>query len=709
MQGFGGRSDLPRGRSFGWRAPSFWIMLVVCWVTYSAFTQKWPTVDDPLFLDYAARLTWNPTLCEVADAPFQGRVVEDYIVFESTHPPFVPYWIKTIGACFGEGLGTLHWGFFVFLVLAAWGLGGLIARYTAFPPVLALGLVLGPLFLPFATGFMTDVPLFALWVGALWFWENYMHATSKRHLYLALAFLMAMAAVATAYQGLGLLVVLLWRGKSYGKMSQAFLLVAIVSIIFLVWLLLVWKHYGIFPYFDPPRSDLTIAGEMEKGIHWTNIWQKVQAMVIYWGAALGPFLAIWLLKVGSRQLIFPLLSVTGWGLVWVWGSPLQDSEMWQWGWVLASAGLIAGLVFFKALDQLRGWQNDGVTPSLLIWAIGFFVFQAFIAALASPRYLLLGFAALFLLILRTLPVRAWVQWALYLGLVVQIGMGFWVARAEFDYADAQRLSSLNLAEYAGDADITVAGEFGLHYSTDQLGWSYYLEGHEDEVSYLLVPSEIDHVAPDSNLIAEAEIVQKLVLPGKTGIRVMNREAEAGLYHSGHGLLPFSFSNARLEEFTLYRCFRQVLPQWQGDGNDARFVAEVAGPILPQSPVSTAFQCDWDGLTRIKLNLATYARRNDSTLQVSLIELEEDGSEREVLRRSIPSKELEDNQWLTLDFDPITSKDRRFKLILASPDATPGNAITIWTNSAADGVYNHGDTRRQGRLKALVFCLPKTFN
>jgi len=677
----------------------------MCWVCYSAFVQKWPTNDDPLFLDYAERLTWNPTRCEVSDEPFQGRLVTDYIVFESTHPPFVPYWIKSIGACFGDDLSTLHWGFFAFLVLSAWGLGGLIARYTAFPPVLALGLVLGPLFLPFATGLMTDVPLFALWVCGLWFWENYMHATGKGHLHLLMAFLAVLAAVATAYQGLGLLLILLWRGKAHGKMGQAFIMVTVVFAIFLTWLFLIWRHYGIFPYFDPPRTDLTIASEMGKGVLWANVWQKVQSMVLYWGAALGPFLVIWLLKLGSKRLVFPFLALTGWGLVWVWGSPLRDSAMWQWGWLLASCGLITWLVLVRGFNQLRGWQNDGVTPSLLLWVMGFLVFQAFFAALASPRYLLLGFAALFLLLLRTLPVRAWVQWGLYLGWMVQIGLGYWVARAEFDYAEAQRLSRLDLAQYSGNAPITVAGEVGLHYSADQLGWQYYLHGREDEVSYLLVPSEIDHVAPDPNLLSEAEIVQQFTLPARTGIRVMNREAEAGLYRNGHGFLPFSFSNARLEEFTLYRCFRQVLPHWRGEGENPAFTPVVAGTILPDTPVSTEFQCDWEGLTRIKLNMATYARRNDATLRVSLFEIAGNDVGQEVFRRDLQTSELEDNQWVTLDFDPIASKNKRYRLILASPDATLQNAVTIWTNSAAEGVYYHGDERRNGRLKALVFCLP----
>ena len=93
------------------------ILIGLCAAAYLPFITKGVTYDDFVFLDYAERLTANPTRCVVGDYIWQGFLLEDLVVFESTHPPFIPYWIKAVKKFFGNNLIILHLAFFLLFFL----------------------------------------------------------------------------------------------------------------------------------------------------------------------------------------------------------------------------------------------------------------------------------------------------------------------------------------------------------------------------------------------------------------------------------------------------------------------------------------------------------------------------------------------------------------------------------------------------------------
>ena len=100
----------------------------------------------------------------------------------------------------------------------------------------------------------------------------------------------------------------------------------------------------------------------------------------------------------------------------------------------------------------------------------------------------------------------------------------------------------------------------------------------------------------------------------------------------------------------------------------------AGEIYGENSVSQSFISPDDGLTEIQIPVATYARINNSSLQVSLL----DSSRKVISTRMLLTKNILDNSLVNLDFSPLwNSKNMRYDLILKSLDGHSGNAITVW--------------------------------
>ncbi len=685
-------------------SPAVWVFLpLACCACYLPFLDKGVTYDDVIYLEYAERLTKNPFRCEVSDLAFQGRMLEDYVVFESTHPPLIPYYIRVVTHLFGENIALLHFAFLPFLLLASLGLGDLVQRYTGHSPLLALGVTLGPLFLPAATWLMTDAPLFAFWVAAIAAWERALAARGKAaRAWTLVCVLATLAASFTAYQGLGILPLLLLRGWVAGHGRGALLVAVSAAAPLALWLFLIWLHYGIFPYFSPPREELSIATEVGKGLVGENIWLKTRVLALYLGAGLFFFLPLALFFKGWPARFYLILALCGWG----WALTLNLFPEWTnlqrlFPGLLASLGLLALPLVARAVEAGRSHPRDKPWLwMLLLWLLGIACFQLFLAAFAAPRYILPLLAPLLILLLTFIPRDGFARGLSLGALALSIAAGLVVALADEEYADAQRIDQLNLEEYG---KIHFVGEKGMKYNGERAGWRYFMPGMENEVGYLLVTSEIDRIAIPAAMMERLEPVAEFPIPGRWPLRVMNREAKAGFYIHTRGLLPFSWSDRRLESFVLYKHYQPGNAPWRTEPVDI----QSAGNILPDRPVIQDFQCLEDGLTILQLNLATNARVNQSTLVVVLQELRPDGGEpRLVFREEVDASILKDNAWREFQFEPQASKGKTYRVRLESPDATPASAVTIWTNREAKGFFHCGEERVAGAIGLVALCFNK---
>lgn len=112
-----------------------------------------------------------------------------------------------------------------------------------------------------------------------------------------------------------------------------------------------------------------------------------------------------------------------------------------------------------------------------------------------------------------------------------------------------------------------------------------------------------------------------------------------------------------------------------------------GELLPDRVVEQTLVCPDDHLSHVALMVGTYRRVNTSSLVLRILD-DQGNTVREVTR---PTATFGDNEFTVFHFEPIPeSRDRTFQLWIASPDAQPGNAITLWARP----------TRRPA---GLVYC------
>ncbi|MDJ0835097.1 MAG: hypothetical protein QNK37_01190 [Acidobacteriota bacterium] len=678
---------------------TFLILSGLCFAAYLPFITKGVNYDDFVFLDYARLLTKDPTRCIVGDYVWQGMVLKDLVVFESTHPPFIPYWIKTVSFFFGpENLVVLHLAFFPFLLLATLATADLIVRWCKASPYLALGLTLGPMFLPIATNLMTDTAMFAFWFTAITCWDRALERRwwSPWHLGAAAATLLACF---TAYQALGLALVLPVMGLMRARGRIALVWTAAALLPFALWVTAIWLRYDFFPYFAPPREELSIATEVRRGMMLENMWVKLRVMLLYLGAGPGLF---FLVALRDRKT---WLILAGWALAltaFLFEGPVWGNNLSAWFWF--TLGLAVIPLSLRIMRRFR-FSNDAdhaVAAALLVSAAGLAVFQVAVAAFAAPRYVfvLLGAAFLFALKLYRPPVNKSLL-PLYIPLALSVIMGLLVTAADWRYAEAQRVELLDLP----DADIHFVGEKGVKYSAQRAGLTYFLPGMEEDVFYLLVPQESDRIRIPDALNRQWEEVFRETIDSRLPIRTMNRAAGAGFFLHTRGLMPFVFSRERVEEYVLYRIFRQANPEWKTDPHAPPEQPFSVGEILPERPVVSEFHCRYPGLTRLRLFMATHQRVNQATLIVSLLEVAEDGSTETAWTQSISTATMTDNAWLQLDFPPLDSRGKTYRFTLESPNAKPLDAVTIWADKTLPGSFQVGDETMQGRLAMEAWCLP----
>lgn len=127
---------------------------------------------------------------------------------------------------------------------------------------------------------------------------------------------------------------------------------------------------------------------------------------------------------------------------------------------------------------------------------------------------------------------------------------------------------------------------------------------------------------------------------------------------------------------------QVIP-----GNVAR------GEILPGQEAGQTFLCTEDGLSAIGVLMALYARRNRGTLEFRLYEGVPEG--RPIRVAWARMEEIRGNVHHLFRFDPVQgSRGKRFAFTLRSPDARPGNAVTVWAHPT--GRYPEGQRLENGK-------------
>lgn len=150
-----------------------------------------------------------------------------------------------------------------------------------------------------------------------------------------------------------------------------------------------------------------------------------------------------------------------------------------------------------------------------------------------------------------------------------------------------------------------------------------------------------------------------------------------------------------------------VPIGQGVDGEPR---QPVGEITRGGSVRQTLTARSDGLTGLDITFGTFARTNSSHLDVTVAPEAAPGSP--VLAMRIAASDLADNQPYPLRFPPRDgSQGERLVLTVTSPDAVPGNAVTLWS---APDVYAEGSLTIDGRperrdLSLTVHYRPRTID
>jgi hypothetical protein len=112
----------------------------------------------------------------------------------------------------------------------------------------------------------------------------------------------------------------------------------------------------------------------------------------------------------------------------------------------------------------------------------------------------------------------------------------------------------------------------------------------------------------------------------------------------------------------------------------------AGELIAGTEVGQTFKFSQDGLYRVDVSVATFARSNEGKI---MIELRQDSENGQVLvNQRVDVSTLPDNEYFTFTFPQIkNSGGKTFYIGLIGIDGEPGNAITVWLND--NDVYASG--------------------
>ena len=112
-----------------------------------------------------------------------------------------------------------------------------------------------------------------------------------------------------------------------------------------------------------------------------------------------------------------------------------------------------------------------------------------------------------------------------------------------------------------------------------------------------------------------------------------------------------------------------------------------GEIVRGLRIRQKFTVKTDNFSALAISMATWGRENTSTLELKLFE-----KENLITSEILDASKIKDNSFLTLDFPAReNSKDGKYELVLSSPNAVMGNAVTAWVNAeAVEGAELYAD-------------------
>jgi len=521
-------------------------------LTLGPFLNKAIHIDDPLFVWTAEQILKHPGDFYGFDVNWYGDTSPMAAI--SCNPPTTSYLLAGVMAIFGEREMALHAAMLLVAFAAAAGILQL-ARIWCARPLLATFIALcTPVFLVSATTLMCDVPMLAVWIWALFFWERALK-NGKASFFL-IAGLLAGLAVLTKYSALTLLPLLpvlgVLRKRNLGW--------------WLLWLAVPLAMIGLYEYGTAKlygqgliAAAADYAAQTRFGVAggWAN---KTIIGLAYAGGCLLPVMFFARRLWTKREWLGGggLTVAAAVGALWATGVGRQFG----WGFRLQMALLLAAGIHLLLLAVAESWRRrDAVSLLLALWLGSGLVFAAVLNWTVSARSFLPLVPAAAILVVRGLTritSAAEKPGAFFWPLALSTAISLLVATADYSLAGSARTAARQLA--AEHPSATNKLWFQGHCC-----FQFYLEKSRalpvDFSSSVLAPGEIMIVpSNNSNLVApdpaDVEILAEREFPACSWLSTVHAATGAGFYGAG-GLLPFVFGPVPVEKYSVCRVLRTL--------------------------------------------------------------------------------------------------------------------------------------------------------
>lgn len=558
---------IPLGAGIGVRAPrlvlalSLGVILAFVLLLTAPFAGQAFHIDDAIFWDFARHSLDVPFQQHIPDYKLMGVEITE---FRDTHPPVDQLYLAAIMRVSGsDSEWPLHLGFMIFPVITGFSMFFLARRFTHNALLATLLLLATPAVMTSSHTLMGDLPMTAFWLAAM---TAYIYGVDRNDTFLlAVAGVAAALAVFTGYQALALIVLLpayAWmRRRPDGGSALTWktgwpLLLPVLG--FGAYALYSLYRYGALPRFKHARG-LSLGG--------SSVLYRIEGnLVQLGGAAIFPLFAAgaYCLKRRRWMLLLPVsagaAALSYYYYTHIIFFPLATAVLFAV--FLAAAGMIffsiSGESWVQLVSAVRRRQVDTDFVFLAFWLLGMMSMVMLLLPHATAKYGLPFLAPLVLLFFRELEsgIRsaATVSLVAALAVAVTFTAGVAVSAADNRLAQAYKDYSVGFEErYQPEGQVWFVGEWGLRHYMEAEGYRYLTSAStEPAEGDLIVRAGLMDWPLAGSVVERLELVDSAGVQSDNPIRVMNFPANAGLYGSYWGKLPFTFSNRAVETFDVYR-------------------------------------------------------------------------------------------------------------------------------------------------------------
>jgi 4-amino-4-deoxy-L-arabinose transferase-like glycosyltransferase len=507
-------------------------------------------IDDPLFVWTAQQIRAEPLDPYGFELNWYMSPKPMWRIMQN--PPLAAYYLAGVSAAAGASEAVLHLALFVPALLLVWGTYLLACRFSA-PPLLAAAIAAAsPVAAVSATTVMCDVPMLALWVWAVYFWDRGIGEDDAR--FLAAAALAAGAAALTKYFGMALIPLLavdaLIRRPRAGR-ALAFLAVPLGLLVAYQWATATVYGRGLLLHATAYATERQAA---TLGAHSA----RLTTGLAFTGGSAAAVACLAPLLLAPRRLALAVAAVAALAALFsfdpvVAGFLLEEART---PWVVAQLALwsVTGAAIL-ALAAVEVRRRPGPQSVLLaLWIGGTFVFAAAVNWTVNGRSILPLVPAVGILAARRIGDGARRRpWVAGPGLALAACIALAATWADFGLARSARTAAEVLVRES-------LAQAGAPWFQGHWGFQYYAEKEGARALNLMQPQmqrgELV-LLPEGNtnvveLPAEvAHLAGALDFPVPRWVATMAHSSGAGFYSTLWGPLPFSFGPVPPQRYRIY--------------------------------------------------------------------------------------------------------------------------------------------------------------